>query len=314
MAHLVETMAYVNATPWHGLGNPLTENQPLEIWLHEAGMDWDILDNPVLYRSPEGLQSFTDNKVLFRSDTLAPLSVVSQRYQVVQPREVLEFYRDLVELGGFQLETAGVLKGGKKLWALARTGQDALLKGNDQVKAYLLLATACDGTLATTAQFTSVRVVCNNTLQMATENGSGAIKVPHSTKFDPAKVKQQLGLGVSTWQHFIADMRRLSERPVNPFEARRYMVEVLGDPALHFHEQPNIKVLNHVFGLYAGQGMGANLASANDTAWGLVNAVTQFVDHERRARSPDNRLDSAWFGIGSLIKQKALDEALKLAA
>jgi phage/plasmid-like protein (TIGR03299 family) len=314
MAHLVETMAYVNATPWHGLGNPLTENQPLEIWLREAGMDWDILDNPVLYRSPEGLQSFTDNKVLFRSDTLAPLSVVSQRYQVVQPREVLEFYRDLVELGGFQLETAGVLKGGKKLWALARTGQDALLKGNDQVKAYLLLATACDGTLATTAQFTSVRVVCNNTLQMATENGSGAIKVPHSTKFDPAKVKQQLGLGVSTWQHFIADMRRLSERPVNPFEARRYMVEVLGDPALHFHEQPNIKVLNHVFGLYAGQGMGANLASANDTAWGLVNAVTQFVDHERRARSPDNRLDSAWFGIGSLIKQKALDEALKLAA
>jgi len=314
MAHLVETMAYVNATPWHGLGNPLTENQPLEIWLREAGMAWDILDNPVLYRSPEGLQSFTDNKVLFRSDTLAPLSVVSQRYQVVQPREVLEFYRDLVELGGFQLETAGVLKGGKKLWALARTGQDALLRGNDQVKAYLLLATACDGTLATTAQFTSVRVVCNNTLQMATENGSGAIKVPHSTKFDPAKVKQQLGLGVSTWQHFIADMRRLSERPVNPFEARRYMVEVLGDPALHFHEQPNIKVLNHVFGLYAGQGMGSNLASANDTAWGLVNAVTQFVDHERRARSPDNRLDSAWFGIGSLIKQKALDEALKLAA
>jgi len=314
MAHLVETMAYVNATPWHGLGNPLTENQPLEIWLREAGMNWDILDNPVLYRSPEGFQSFPDNKVLFRSDTLAPLSVVSKRYQVVQPREVLEFYRDLVELGGFQLETAGVLKGGKKLWALARTGQETVLKGNDQVKAYLLLATACDGTLATTAQFTSVRVVCNNTLQMATENGSGAIKVPHSTKFDPDKVKQQLGLGVSTWQHFIADMRRLSERPVNPFEARRYLVEVLGDPALHFHQQPNTKVLNHVFGLFAGQGMGSNLASANDTAWGLVNAVTQFIDHERRARSPDNRLDSAWFGIGALIKQKALDEALKLAA
>lgn len=314
MAHLVENMAYVNAIPWHGLGNQLTENQPLEIWLREAGMDWDILDNPVLYRSAEGLQSFVDNKVLYRSDTLAPLSVVSKRYQVVQPREVLEFYRDLVDLGGFQLETAGVLKGGKKLWALARTGQETVLKGNDQVKAYLLLATACDGTLATTAQFTSVRVVCNNTLQMATENGSGAIKVPHSTKFDPDKVKQQLGLGVSTWQHFIADMRHLSERPVNPFEARRYLVEVLGDPELHFHQQPNTKVLNHVFELYAGRGMGSNLASANDTAWGLVNAVTQFIDHERRARSPDNRLDSAWFGIGALIKQKALDEALKLAA
>lgn len=314
MAHLVENMAYVNATPWHGLGNQLTENQPLEIWLREAGMDWDILDNPVLYRSAEGLQSFADNKVLFRSDTLAPLSVVSKRYQVVQPREVLEFYRDLVDLGGFQLETAGVLKGGKKLWALARTGQETLLKGNDQVKAYLLLATACDGTLATTAQFTSVRVVCNNTLQMATDNSSGAIKVPHSTKFDPDKVKQQLGLGITTWQQFVADMRRLSERPVHPFEARRFLVEVLGDPELPFHRQPNTKALNHVFALYAGQGMGSTLASANDTAWGLVNAVTQFIDHERRARSPDNRLDSAWFGIGALIKQKALDEAMKLAA
>lgn len=314
MAHLVETMAYVNATPWHGLGNRLSDNQPLDIWLREAGMAWDILAAPVQYQSAEGFHPFPDNQVLYRSDTLAPLSVVSQRYQVVQPREVLEFYRDLVELGGFQLETAGVLKGGRKLWALARTGQEALLKGNDQVKAYLLLATACDGTLATTAQFTSVRVVCNNTLQMATGDSTGAIKVPHSTKFDPDKVKQQLGLGVSTWQRFITDMRTLSERPVNPFEARRYLMEVLGDPALPFHQQPNLKVLNHVFSLYAGQGMGANLASANDTAWGLVNAVTQFIDHERRSRSPDNRLDSAWFGMGAAIKQKALESALKLAA
>jgi phage/plasmid-like protein (TIGR03299 family) len=77
------------------------------------------------------------------------------------------FYRDLVDPGGFELETAGVLKGGRKVWALACTGQEILLKGNDQFKSYQLLATACDGTLATTAQFTSVQVVCNNTLQMA---------------------------------------------------------------------------------------------------------------------------------------------------
>jgi hypothetical protein len=92
------------------------------------------------------------------------------------------------------------------------------------------------------------------------------------------------------------------------------LVEVLGDPELSFHQQPNLKVLNHVFNLYIGDGMGASMASANDTAWGLVNAVTQYVDHERRARSSDNRLDSAWFGAGASIKQKALDEALTLAA
>ncbi|WP_163110586.1 DUF932 domain-containing protein, partial [Acinetobacter baumannii] len=81
-----------------------------------------------------------------RSDTRAPLSVVSARYQVVQPLEVLDFYRDLTEVGGFELETAGVLKEGRKFWALAKTGQTGTLKGKDKVDGYLLLATACDGT------------------------------------------------------------------------------------------------------------------------------------------------------------------------
>lgn len=313
MAHLVETMAYKGQTPWHGLGNQLSDKQPIEVWLHEAGMDWEIMSSPVHYQTSYTDEVYDEAKVLYRSDTGKALSVVSNRYQVVQPRVVLEFYRDLVDLGGFELETAGVLKGGKKLWALARTGQETVLKGGDLVKGYLLLATACDGTLATTAQFTSVRVVCNNTLQMATGDATGAIKVPHSTKFDADKVKQQLGIGVCHWQKFMKNIRTLVDRPIHPFEARRYLVEVLGDPELSFHKQPNLKMLNHVFDLYIGSGIGSNMASANDTAWGLVNAVTQYVDHERRARNADNRLDSAWFGIGAAIKQKALDQALLLA-
>ena len=314
MAHLIHTMAYKGQTPWHGLGNPLSDKQPLEVWLREAGMDWNIQSSPVHYLTQNSAQVYADAKVLYRSDSGDALSVVSNRYQEVQPREVLEFYRDLVDLGGFELETAGVLKGGKKLWALARTGEETLLRGGDLVKGYLLLATACDGSLATTAQFTSVRVVCNNTLAQATGDSTGAIKVPHSTKFDATKVKQQLGIGAGHWEQFITSIRSLADRPVHPFEARRYLIEVLGDPELSFHQQPNLKVLNHVFDLYIGGGMGANLASASDTAWGLVNAVTQYVDHERRARSSDNRLDSAWFGAGASIKQKALDEALTLAA
>jgi phage/plasmid-like protein (TIGR03299 family) len=90
---------------------------------------------------------------------------------VVQPREVLEFYRDLTEVAGYELETAGVLKAGRKFWALARTGKSAALKGNDVVNGYLLLATSCDGTLATVAMPTTVRVVCNNTLTIALRDG-----------------------------------------------------------------------------------------------------------------------------------------------
>lgn len=123
MAHLVEQMAYVGQTPWHGLGNKLSANQPLEVWQKQAGMDWDIKEAPVQFTdvvddTQSRLITFPQSKVLYRSDPQAPLSVVSQRYQVVQPREILEFYRDLTEVSGFQLETAGVLKGGKKVWAL----------------------------------------------------------------------------------------------------------------------------------------------------------------------------------------------------
>jgi len=318
MAHLVQTMAYANAEPWHGLGNRLQPKQPLEVWQQQAGMDWQINETPVLFNiSADGglhVKAHTDNKVLFRSDTHAPLSVVSKRYQVVQPHEVLEFYRDLTEAGGFELETAGVLKEGRKLWALARTGQETVLRGGDKVGAYLLLATSCDGTLCTTAQFTSIRVVCNNTLQMAVGDSSGAVKVPHSRKFDPQLVKQELGIGLSSWERFVGNMKRLADRPIHKFEAMNLIVNVLGDPELPLADQPNQKALQNVYALYSGQGMGADLSSANGTAWGLLNAVTQFVDHERRARSQDYRLDSAWFGQGAAIKGKAYQEAMKLAA
>ena len=89
---------------------------------------------------------------------------------------------------------------------------------------------------------------------------------------------------------------------------------MLGDRDIPLVDQPNQKALQGVHGLFAGEGKGADLAAANGTAWGLLNAVTQYVDHERRARSQDYRLDSAWFGQGAQIKAKALDRALALIA
>ncbi|WP_018925719.1 DUF932 domain-containing protein [Pseudomonas umsongensis] len=322
MAHLIEQMAYVGATPWHGLGNRLTEKQPLEIWQREAGMNWQIQDSPVHFKAEASghlgsIHSFPEQKVLYRSDTKAPLSVVSHRYQVVQPREVLEFYRDLTEFSGYELETAGVLKGGRKFWALARTGQATALKGNDQVNGYLLLATSCDGTLATTATPTTVRVVCNNTLSISLNGATNAIKVPHSTRFDPRTVKKQLGIAVSQWDEFMYRMRTLAERKVQTKEALGFFMDVLCDISAHApipEALPNKRAMEKVQTLYEGEGRGAELESARGTAWGLLNAVTEYVDHERRARSSEYRMDSAWFGQGAVIKQKALNAALQLVA
>lgn len=316
--HLVQTMAYAGEVPWHGLGNQLSPHQPLEVWAHEAGMDWTIEEATVRYvSSKHGLGSthaFPAQKVLFRSDTQAPLSVVSNRYQVVQPAEVLEFYRDLTEIGGYRMETAGVLKEGRKFWALARTGQTVSLKGDDKVDGYLLLATACDGTMATTAQFTSIRVVCNNTLSIALGDGAGAVKVPHRSQFNADAVKQQLGVAVSSWDSFIAGMKALSERKVSAKESAAYFQRVLTNPIRSVGAIPTVNesALKQVHMLFEGAGKGALLPAASGTAWGMLNSITEFVDHYRRARSDDNRRDSAWFGPGEALKSKAWNEALKL--
>lgn len=318
MAHLVESMAYVGQTPWHGLGHQLPAQQPIEVWAQQAGMDWEIRETPVRFITGTAgtlgaIESFPDNKVLFRSDTNAPLSVVSQRYQVVQPREILEFYRDLTEISGFELETAGILKGGRKFWALARTGQSGTLKGKDVSRGYVLLATACDGTLATTAQFTSIRVVCNNTLAIALDRNDGAVKVPHSTRFDAEAVKKQLGLSVSGWKTFMDSMKALSERKMKNAEAQRFFLQVFTDTGSGRQGITNESAMAKALSLYEGRGKGSTLPSAQGTAYGLLNAVTEFVDHERRARSTDYRLDSAWFGQGAAIKERALKQALLLA-
>jgi len=295
------------------------------------------------------IMPFEEQRVLYRSDTHAPLSVVSQRFQEVQPMEILHFYRDLTEQSGFELETAGVLKGGKKFWALARTGQSSALKGKDVSNGYILLATACDGTLATTAQFTSIRVVCNNTLAIAlkahnsTSNNAGVVKVPHSTKFDAKKVKRQLGISVRAWDEHMYEMKQLSQRKVTQQEAAAYFDAVFNNTSLSMAEQdesiiqfyrnaampnqgintttkadnktePNGRAMSKVMTMFNGHGRGAELSSAKDTAYGLLCSITEFCDHERRAMSTDHRLDSAWFGAGAAIKQRGLEQALRMVA
>jgi phage/plasmid-like protein (TIGR03299 family) len=318
MAHLIEQMAYVGQTPWHGLGNQLTSNQPLDVWAKQAGLDWQIEESPVRFVTNSSghlgeILAYPDSKVLYRSDTRAPLSVVGNRFKVVQPEEILEFYRDLTEVSGFELETAGVLKGGRKMWALARTGQSGMLKGNDQTNAYVLLATACDGTMATTAQFTSIRVVCNNTLAVALKGATAnAVKVRHNTVFDANLVKKQLGISVSAWDDFMYRLKTLSERKVKATEARNYFLKVFTDDIKEGVGKTNERAMARALALYEGEGMGAALASSDGTAYGLVNSITEFIDHHRRAKTIDHRVDSAWFGTGAAVKNRALEQAMSL--
>src|SRR5687768_67661 len=94
-------MAYVGETPWHGLGEELPEGQPIEVWVKAARLEWNLRRLPVQYLVDGMVRTMSDRFVLARSDTGSALSVVAADYQIVQPAEMLEFYRNLVEYYGY---------------------------------------------------------------------------------------------------------------------------------------------------------------------------------------------------------------------
>ena len=324
-------IAYVGQRPWHGLGQELQPGAPIETWLAAAGMDWTVQRSKVRYavaRNATGdtFAEWPDYHVLMRSDTKAPLGMVSDGFKVVQPRDVLEFFRDLVDVAGFKLETAGTLRGGSKCWALASIGAEDNIVGRDLVRGRLMLATAFDGTMKTLAKNVAERVVCTNTLRIALgERGAPEVKVSHRSTFDAKAVKAQLGIAVDSFTRFIVDARKLAARKVDMAEANA-LVGGLFDPAL----SPNAKApLSHleqikamaavaddkafkkIMALFGGEGRGAGLPGVKGTAWGVVNAVTEYVDHYARARSDSNRIESAWFGRGDDMKAAAMERTLE---
>ncbi|MDF5979433.1 DUF932 domain-containing protein [Pseudomonas aeruginosa] len=316
------TYGVCRRSPWHGLGNRLSPKQPLEVWQREAGMDWQIQESPVHFKADAVGHLGSIHSFRNRRCSTAPIPRHRSRWSPsatrwCNRRRSWSSTATSPRSPATSWKTAGVLKGGRKFWAPARTGQNTSLKGNDLVNGYLLLATSCDGTLATTATPTTVRVVCNNTLTIAVDGATRAIKVPHSTRFDAQAVKKQLSIAVSQWDEFMYRMRHLAERKVQWHEAMGYFMQVLCDAQPNNplpDALPNERALRRVQSLYEGRGRGSQLEAANGTAWGLLNAVTEYVDHERRARSNEYRMDSAWFGQGAVIKQRALDAALQLVA
>lgn len=311
-------MAYVGETPWHGLGQALEAGADIETWKVAAGMDWRIKRGVVRYATERdgdlGLLQMPDQHVLFRSDSKQALGIVSPKYKVVQPGEVLEFFRDLTDANGYTLNTAGTLFDGRRFWALASIGEEACVVGEDKIGGFLLLSSSCDGTLATTARFTTVRVVCNNTLSMALQGAARReVTVRHSSRFDAEAAKRELGLARDNFGDFLKAARGLAAKKMDNTKAEEFIAGLLADTKTVLKEDVTTsKQFLKIMDLFKGSAMGGTLAGAEGSAWGVVNAVTEFVDHHARAATPSNRLANAWFGRGDALKTEALERALAL--
>lgn len=335
MSNNRENMVYVGNTPWHRLGTKFKGDEDFDQWKIAAGLAWEAQTKALKYSATHALGHEVDvvlpsHNALVRSDTEKVLGVVGKDYKVVQPGKVLEFFRDIAFASDsrYTMETAGCLFDGKRVWALARTKNEIRIGGNDIIKPYILLGTSFDGKTSTFATYTSVRVVCHNTLSMAVGiNGLKAdIRIPHVQTFDEQAVKRALGLLENAEEGAIANFAEtadvLAQRNVDDAEMFNYFAALYGpdreegqtveDLRISDFTQSQKQNIDQLIRLFRG-GPGAKLESADGTAWGLVNAVTHFEDFSR-GKNDTRRLQSAGFGAGARRKRYAVNEALTLAA
>lgn len=299
--------------PWHGLGQAMPMGASIEEWRKQAGMDWRIQRSKVRYAVSRDqgavFAEMADQHVLFRSDSKAALGLVSEKYKVVQPSEVIEFFRDIARAGGLELSAAGTIFGGRRFWATAKIGEASPTSVKDKIGGYLLISTSADGSLATEVRRTTVRTVCQNTLAMAMKDAPASMKVTHKSVFDPSQVKAFMGLNETAWEAFKHQVVRLANKPVVLEAAEKMTADLLGGGDKVYATAGYNKILD----LFQGQAKGADFDGVNGSAWGFLNACTEFADHWSRARTHENRFVSSQWGAGAQFKQRAYEKVLELA-
>jgi phage/plasmid-like protein (TIGR03299 family) len=309
-------IAYLGNTPWHQLGQQLEANQPIDVWAKAAGLDHEVMSAPVQYTTESGTNVVHSTKsVLYRSDTQAEVGIVGKNYKIVQPKEVLDFFAKLAESNNFQLETAGSLSGGSRIWAMAKVNDGQTVVDQDVVKPYVLLATSYDGTLPTIARFTTVRVVCSNTLGFAEHERGNTVKISHLKKFDANDCLLDLGVALNGFDKFMIDARKLANKQINSTFAVEFLKALLPDSTSSrmidgikksmIVPAEDTKAFKSIMALFQGDAMGSDLPEASGSAWALLNAVTEHVDHGLSQ-------NAAWFGYGNSIKNKAQSLLLEI--
>lgn len=325
MSDHVETMAWVREVPWHGLGREVSGDLSPAQMLKAAQLNWRVEKRPVYGKTAEGKFVPIPGKFgLTRDKDDAVLSIVGSTYKPVQNEEAFDFFKKFTQAGHMNMETAGSLWGGRYTWALAKINADFTLGKKDPVKSYLLLCSPHIHGKSMIIKYTSVRVVCWNTLSWAlgadlTGKGggeAGSFRMPHTKLFDDAmkeSAMHALGLAKDQASNFKEAALLLSKKKAKVDDVEAFFCEVLRyDPRkarkLADGRDAEPRLLSR-FRDALQFAPGQDILTAKGTWWGAVNAVTYTIDHAV-GRERDTALKGAWFGSNAQVKTRALDLAL----
>ena len=315
MAHQVETMAYAGEVPWHGLGvsvsNDLTPVQMME----KAGVDWSVQECES-FVDFNGERISTGQKALVRSTDGRVLTNVGKDWNPVQNEQAFEFFSEYVFAGDMEMHTAGSLKDGQMVWALAKVKDSFDLFGGDTVESYLLFSNPHQYGKSIDVRFTPIRVVCNNTLSLSLSmQAERQVKVGHRVEFNPGEVKEALGIAsekLATYREmaeYLGSKRFSMDKLVEYYNTvyprtsdKRVQDKKLSVETLSRNAKECLNVLETQPGAEFAEG----------SWWQAYNSVTFVTDHVQ-GRNADNRLYSSWFGGNQTRKKNALETAIEFA-
>ena len=284
MAAEVETMFYTREKPWHGLGTRVEEAPSSADALRLAGLDWQVVQQPIY---TEGKELISGYKANVRDSDRKVLGVVSERYRIIQNEEAFSF-TDALLGQGVRYETAGSLQEGRKVWLLARLPREYIMSG-EHISPYLVFSNTHDGSGAVKVALTPVRVVCNNTLNLAldtakrswsmihTGNIRDKIKEAEDTLFRAEKYMERLG----------KEFEDLRGREVTDGQIREYIEQLLPieEDATPIQSRNIIRLRKDMERRYFDA---PDLQDVGGNAYRFINAVSDFATHARPLRRTAN--------------------------
>ena len=290
MSANVETMMSVREVPWHGLGTIVSEAPNSKDAIRLAELDWTVISNPIFDSNGKEIKGYKANT---RDKDNSVLGIVSDKYQIVQNHEAFEFTDSLVQNKEVKYETAGSLRSGKQVWLLAKMPEANIL--GDKVDPYICFTNTHDGTGAIKVCMTPIRVVCNNTLNLALNTAKRSWSTKHMGDMASKLHEAQVTLGLAN--DYMIQLGEAAKIYANTKITDSQIEEVLDElfPIDYQKDSPrkinNVKELKDNFYVCY---MMPDIAKFRGTQYGVINAMADMVDHTAPARRTPTYQENNW--------------------
>lgn len=310
MSANIRSMTYTGETPWHKLGTKVDHLMTSAEAIEAAQLNYTVEKKEL--KTVEGID-VPGHFATVRTDTNEVLGVVGNKYTVLQNKAAFSFFDAVVSVKEAMFETAGALGIGERIWMLAKLPGYIRTVGDDITEKYLLLSNSHDGSGSVQVMFTPIRVVCQNTLNIAMAKGINKQRIRHTFNMGSRveDVRRSLGIIHEQYNIFEKATQQLAATQIQREALAQFVKDSGLVPAEEKLSSRAKNIIDDVSRLFE-TGKGAELPGAKGTVWGAFNAVVEYVDYERGG-SKESRASSLLFGSGANVKQKAFDAALVLA-